>query len=120
MIALVNEERQAAGLPALKLDTSLRAAARKHSKDMSDHDFFSHTSPTYGSFSARLKASGVSYSSAGENIAKYTSVTSAHSGLMNSSGHRANILNEGYTRIGIGIVYNSSTKYYLITQWFAK
>ncbi len=120
MIALVNEERKAAGLPALKLDTGLRAAARRRSKDMSDNGFFSHTSPTNGSFSTRLKASGISYSAAGENIAKYGSVSSAHTGLMNSSGHRANILSEKFTRIGIGIVYNSSTKYYLITQWFAK
>ena len=120
MIALVNEERKAAGLPALKLDTGLRAAARKHSKDMSENNFFSHTSPTYGSFSQRLKTSGVKYSSAGENIAKYGSVESAHGGLMKSSGHRANILSENFTRIGIGIVYNKSTKYYYITQWFAK
>lgn len=120
MIALVNGEREKAGLKALVFDSDLRGAARKHSNDMSANDYFSHTSPTYGTFSQRLKDSGVKYSSAGENIAMYGSVEDAHEGLMNSPGHRANILNTGYTRIGIGIVYNQSKGMYFITQWFAQ
>ena len=120
MITLVNNERTAAGLPALTFDSGLRAGALVHSKDMSDNNFFSHTSPSKGDFSTRVKASGVKYASAGENIAMYGSVEKAHTALMNSEGHRANIMNTGYTRIGIGIVYNSTRGYYYITQWFAK
>ncbi len=120
MINLVNQARADAGLSALTYDSTLRTPAIKHSQDMSTNNFFSHTSPTYGSFSTRLKASGVKYTSAGENLAMYGSVEAAHEGLMNSSGHRANILNANYTRVGIGIVYNQSRGVYYITQWFAK
>ena len=120
MINLVNQERTKAGLKALVFDSTLRAPALKHSQDMSQNNFFSHTSPTYGSFSQRLKDSGAKYSTAGENLAMYGSVEAAHTGLMNSEGHRANIMNTNYTRIGIGIVFNQSKGTYYITQWFAK
>jgi uncharacterized protein YkwD len=119
MIALVNKERAKAGLRALKYDSSLRAGALHHSQDMSSHNYFNHTSPTYGSFVNRLKAAGVRYVSAGENIAMFGSVENAHAALMKSSGHKANILGKKYSRIGIGIVYNSSKHLYYITQWFA-
>ena len=120
MIGLVNQARADAGLPALTFDATLRTPALKHSQDMSTNNFFSHTSPNYGDFSTRLKASGVKYTTAGENLAMYGSVEAAHEGLMNSAGHRANILNANYTRVGIGIVYNQSRGVYYITQWFAK
>ena len=120
MINLVNQERTNAGLNALVFDSTLRVPALKHSTDMSANNFFSHTSPTNGTFSERLKASGAKYTSAGENLAMYGSVEKAHVGLMNSPGHRANIMNTNYTRIGIGIVYNQSKGAYYITQWFAK
>jgi uncharacterized protein YkwD len=119
MIGLVNQDRADNGLPALTFDASLRAAALAHSEDMSENNYFSHTSPTQGDFSTRLKASGVKYSAAGENIAMYGSVEAAEVGFMNSPGHRANILGN-YTRVGIGIVYNQSKGAYYITQWFAK
>jgi uncharacterized YkwD family protein len=119
MISLVNKDRAANGLPALRFDAGLRAGALKHSQDMSANNYFSHTSPTYGSFSARIKASGVSYRTAGENIALYNNVEKAQAALMNSEGHRANILNPSFTRIGIGIVWNESKGAYYITQWFA-
>lgn len=120
MINLVNQERTAAGLKALTFDGTLRVPAIKHSQDMSQNNFFSHTSPTHGTFSQRLKASGVKYAGAGENLAMYGSVEKAHVGLMNSEGHRANIMNPNFTRIGIGIVYNQSRGTYYITQWFAR
>ena len=119
MINLVNQDRAANGLKPLVFDATLRLPALKHSQDMSQSSFFSHTSPNYGTFSQRLKASGVKYSSAGENIAMYGSVEAAEVGFMNSAGHRANILGD-YTRIGIGIVYNQNKGVYYITQWFAK
>lgn len=107
MINLVNQDRaDNGGLPALKFDPTLRAGALAHSEDMSENNYFSHTSPTQGDFSARIKAAGIQCTAAGENIAMYPSVQQAEVGFMNSAGHRANILGD-YTRVGIGIVYNS-------------
>ena len=120
MVNLVNQERTSAGLQALNFDSTLRAGAMEHSRDMSSNNYFSHTSPTSGGFSQRLAASGAKYSAAGENIALYGSVEKAHVGLMNSPGHRANIMNVNFTRIGIAIVWNADKGAYYITQWFAK
>jgi uncharacterized protein YkwD len=118
MISLVNEERKKEGLAALKYDGGLRAGALKHSNFMSKTGKFDHFSD--GSFSDRLAAAKIKYTSAGENIAKFKSIGAAHTALMNSQDHRDNILNPKFTRIGIGIVYNKSNSYYYITQWFAK
>jgi uncharacterized protein YkwD len=120
MVNLVNQERTNAGLAALKFDSTLRAGAMSHSVDMSKNNYFSHTSPTLGGFSERLAAAGIKYSAAGENIALYGSVEQAHVGLMNSPGHRANIMNVNFTRVGIAIVWNADKGAYYITQWFAK
>ena len=81
--------------------------ARIKAKDMADNKYFSHQSPTYGSPFDMLKKFGVSYRAAGENIAGNRSSKAAHDALMNSPGHRANILNTQYDRIGIGIVPDS-------------
>jgi uncharacterized protein YkwD len=118
MIALVNQARADAGLPALAYSKTLRAGALKHSNDMSVNDFFDHTSTKYGSFPKRFAAAG--FSSGAENIAMFGSVDKAHEALMKSEGHRKNILNPNYTRIGIGIVYNESKRVYYITQWFSQ
>lgn len=104
MIDLVNQERQAAGLQKLTVDYTLVKTARLKSKDMIEHDYFSHTSPVYGSPFDLMKSQGVSYRYAGENLAGAPSVERAHTGLMNSSGHRANILNPNFTHIGVGII----------------
>ena len=79
---------------------------------MHDNKYFSHTSPTYGSPFDMMKKFGIQYRSAAENIARTSSVESAHNGFMNSEGHRNNIMNPRFTHIGIGI-YNG---YY--TQMF--
>ena len=120
MVNKVNAARAAEGLPPLEVSSVLRSNARVHSADMADNNFFSHTSPTRGTFAARVNASGISYSGAGENIAYNSSVSSAHSMLMGSSGHRANILNTDFTHIGIGIEWDESEGVFYITQWFAK
>ncbi len=120
MVRKVNEAREAEGLPALEVSSALRSNARLHSADMADNDFFSHTSPSRGTFAARVNASGISYSGAGENIAYNSSVGSAHSMLMGSAGHRANILHTDFTHIGIGIVWDEDEGVFYITQWFAK
>ena len=105
VVRLVNEIRQQNGLKPLIENWELSRVARYKSQDMLDNRYFSHTSPTYGSPFQMIKAFGLSYRTAGENIAKgYASPQAVVNGWMNSSGHRANILNVSYTQIGIGYV----------------
>lgn len=104
MLGLVNKERQAAGIKPLEMDSKLVEIARLKSQDMIDKNYFSHTSPTYGDPFTMMKNMGVSFGYAGENLAGNQTVGSAHETLMNSPGHRANILNPNYTHAGIGIV----------------
>ena len=105
VVRLVNEIRQQNGLKPLTENWELSRVARYKSQDMLDNRYFSHTSPTYGSPFQMIKAFGLSYRTAGENIAKgYASPQAVVNGCMNSSGHRSNILNVSYTQIGIGYV----------------
>lgn len=117
MIDLINEARKENNVDPLKTDKQLTKVARKKSKDMVQNDYFSHNSPTYGSPFDMLNKFGVEYLQAGENIAANSSVKAAHKELMNSTGHRRNILNPQYTHVGAGI--KSSEKYgYIFTQLF--
>ena len=93
MIQLVNQERQKAGVSPLTIDPELSRVARIKSQDMKDNGYFSHTSPTYGSPFDMMKSFGITYRAAGENIALNSSVEGAHTSLMNSEGHRENIMN---------------------------
>ena len=105
VVRLVNEIRQQNGLKPLTENWELSRVARYKSQDMLDNRYCSHTSPTYGSPFQMIQAFGLSYRTAGENIAKgYASPQAVVDGWMNSSGHRANILNVSYTQIGIGYV----------------
>jgi len=104
MVNLVNQERAKAGLKPLAADMRLVKLARMKSQDMIDKKYFAHQSPTYGSPFDMMKKEGISYRTAGENLAGANSVTRAHELLMQSSGHRQNILNPAFTHIGIGIV----------------
>ena len=105
VVELVNEQRAANGLAPLKLSSELSRVARAKSQDMHDRNYFSHTSPTYGSPFDMMKAFGISYRTAGENIAKgYSTPAAVVNAWMNSPGHRANILNSSYTTIGVGYV----------------
>lgn len=104
MVRLVNEERTNRGLRPLTVDYRLVDLARKKSQDMIDRNYFGHISPTYGSPFDMMNAAGISYRIAGENLAGAPNVASAHKALMNSEGHRRNILNPSYTRIGVGAV----------------
>lgn len=117
MVELINAERAKVGASPLRINDEVTEIARLKSQDMIDKNYFSHTSPTYGSPFEMLKSFGVSYRTAGENIAMNRSMTSAHTALMNSEGHRKNILNPAYTSIGLGIVTNASG-YLYITQMF--
>lgn len=104
MLELVNQERVKAGLKPLQIDMALVRLARLKAQDMIDRGYFSHTSPTYGSPFDMMRAAGVQYRYAGENLAGAPTVSSAHTNLMDSPGHRANILNANFTKIGIGVV----------------
>ncbi|MCK8826722.1 CAP domain-containing protein [Natroniella acetigena] len=104
MLELVNQERRARGLNELKVDYKLVKVARAKSQDMIDEDYFSHNSPNYGSPFDMLKRINVSYNIAGENLAGASRVELAHQELMNSPGHRENILHSDYTHVGIGII----------------
>lgn len=109
VIDLVNEIRVKNGLKELKANWELSRVARYKSQDMLDNKYFSHTSPVYGSPFNMIKNFGITYKTAGENIAKgYSSPEAVVNGWMNSSGHRANILNASYTQIGVGYVANGN------------
>ncbi|WP_028546127.1 CAP domain-containing protein [Paenibacillus taiwanensis] len=99
---LVNKERATAGLAPLKLDTKLSEVAMKKAKDMYDNNYFDHQSPTYGSPFDMMKANGIQYSTAGENIAKgQRTPAEVMNAWMNSDGHRKNIMNASFTTIGV-------------------
>ncbi len=105
VIRLVNEIRAENGLSALTYNWELSRVARYKSQDMKDNRYFSHTSPVYGSPFEMMRSFGISYRSAGENIARgYATPRAVVNGWMNSSGHRANILNASFTQIGVGYV----------------
>ena len=105
VVRLVNVERSKAGLPALKTDWELARVAEHKSQDMRDKKYFSHTSPTYGSPFTMMKNYGIQYRAAAENIAQgQRTPEKVVNAWMNSSGHRANILNKNFTHIGVGYV----------------
>ncbi|MDQ0115294.1 CAP domain-containing protein [Paenibacillus harenae] len=105
VVDLVNQERAKAGLSALKSDTLLTKVATEKARDMDVNNYFSHTSPTYGSPFDMMRQFGVTYSYAGENIASgQRTPQEVMTAWMNSSGHRANILNGSFTKIGVGYV----------------
>ena len=103
VLKLTNEERKKANLDPLKLNSKLSSAADSHSDSMAKDDFFSHTGKNGSSVGDRVRDTGYNYLRVGENIAAgYSTASAVVSGWMNSSGHRANILNPNYTEIGIG------------------
>lgn len=104
---LVNNQRTQNGLSALKLDTETLRVARIKAQDMVDNNYFSHNSPTYGTPFQMLNSFKISYKTAGENIAGNSSNSAAVTAWMNSSGHKANILNSSFNYTGIGVVKGS-------------
>ena len=106
---LINKQRTNNGLQALKVDNETQRVARIKAQDMVNNNYFSHTSPTYGTPFEMLKSFKISYKTAGENIAANSSNSAAVNAWMNSSGHKANILNSSFNYTGIGVV--SSPKY---------
>lgn len=114
ILDLVNKERVKNGLGTLTLDTNLSYVAQVKAEDMKAKNYFSHTSPTYGSPFDMMKRFGITYRTAGENIAMGQKTPQAvMTAWMNSSGHRANILNKNYTKLGVGYVYNNGRPYWV-------
>lgn len=104
MFKLVNKERISRGLGQLVFDDQLRDVGRKHCKDMFEKGYFSHYTPEGLSPFDRMDEAGILYNSAGENLALSPNVDIAMQGLMNSPGHKANILSASFGRIGIGVI----------------
>lgn len=123
MLRLLNKDRKRHGLPPVRMQENLREVARKHSMDMARRDYFDHVNLKAQSPSDRLKGARVSDVISGENLAKvggYKNPTQfAENGLMNSPGHRANILNSSYNAVGIGVV-KSDDGVYFFTQNFSR
>ena len=104
MLDLVNQERQAAGLNPLAADPELTEVARRHSADMFARGYFAHDTPDGRTPFDRMQEAGVRFITAGENLALAPTIPVAHTGLMNSPGHRANILRPQFGRVGIGVM----------------
>ena len=104
MLELVNSERRAAGLQAVQPDAVLTQVARAHSRDMFARGYFSHYTPEGRDLEDRLRTARIGYLTAGENLALAPTLSTAHTGLMHSPGHRANILRPQFGRLGIGIL----------------
>lgn len=117
MLALVNRERMANGLRPLAADPELTVVARKHSGDMFARGYFAHATPEGRSPFDRMNAGGVRFLAAGENLALAPTLQVAHNGLMNSPGHRANILGKDFGRVGIGIL-DGGMRGLMVTQNF--
>jgi uncharacterized protein YkwD len=123
MLQLVNEDRAQQKLPPLSLDPRLVAVARSHSQEMHDTGIVAHVSPRTGDASDRVKAANIKSAVVLENVARAYGVGEAQEGLMNSPGHRANILSRDATQVGIGIVLGeevSGRRELLITQLFTR
>ena len=117
MLELVNAERTTAGLRPLAADPALADVARAHSRDMFARGYFSHASPEGAQASDRMRQAGVRFLVAGENLALAPTLAMAHQGLMNSPGHRANILRPQYGRVGIGVL-DGGRRGLMVTQNF--
>jgi uncharacterized YkwD family protein/spore coat assembly protein SafA len=120
VIDLVNKQRAANGLSMLQGNWELCRVARYKSQDMINKNYFSHTSPTYGSPFQMMESFGIRFSAAGENIAYgQRSPQEVMNAWMNSAGHRANILSPSYNQIGVGVAKSANGTYYW-TQEFIK
>lgn len=117
MLEMLNDERAKQGLKPVKADPELAEVARAHSRDMLARGYFSHVSPDGGTLTDRMRKGEVKFLVAGENLALAPTLNGAHQGLMNSPGHRANILRPQFGRVGIGVL-DSGTHGLMVTQNF--
>jgi uncharacterized protein YkwD len=119
-LTLLNNDRAKNGLSSLKANSQLTRLAENYAKDMIARGFFAHNNPEGQTPFDRMQAAGISYRTAGENLAINSNVTAAETAFMNSSGHRANILNSSYTDVGIGVAQNSSGQVYVVQEFIGK
>lgn len=121
VLKLVNQERKKQGLKSLTLSKQLTSIANTKAKDMAVNRYFSHNSPTYGTPFQMLQKFGVSYKSAGENIAAgQRTPQEVMNSWMNSSGHRANILNANYTELGVGFFAGGQYDTYWVQMFISR
>lgn len=123
LLALMNRDRQAAGLPALLWDDRVASVSRAHSEDMRKTKIVAHISPTTGSAADRVRVAGIKTAVVLENVARAYAIGEAHAGLMNSPGHRANVLAPAATHVGIGVVLGeevSGHREMFLTQVFIR
>ena len=117
---LLNADRASNGLQPLKLNSQLTVLGEDYAQDMINRNFFAHTNPEGQSPFDRMKQAGISYSTAGENIAINNNVTTAEQAFMNSPGHKANILNTSYTEVGIGVRYDTNGSAHVVQEFIGK
>jgi len=120
LIDKINAERAKVGLAALIPDAKLMKVGRLKAQDMVNKNYFSHQSPTYGSPFNMMKQFGVTYKSAGENIAGNNSITNAVAAWMNSPGHKANILSKNFNYTGVGVVASNVYGKILVQEFIQK
>jgi len=106
MFNLINAERRKEGTSELVWEPKIVSVARDHARDMWERRYFGHVSPEGEDVGDRLQKAGIDYFIAGENLALAPTLETAHTGLMNSEGHRANILNPQFEKVGIGVIDN--------------
>lgn len=114
---LLNADRRANGVPALAWDPVLAALARDYAQDMVSRNFFSHESPEGQSPFDRMKGRGIKFLSAGENLAGNSSVEAAEQALMNSPGHRRNILDREFNQVGIGVWHENDGSVVVVQEF---
>jgi len=120
LINLINKARADAGVAPLELDSKLMEAARLKANEMVEKNYFSHQSPTYGSPFDMMKQIGISFKTAGENIAGNKTIEGAFKAWMNSEDHKANIINDKFNYSGIGIVDSKTYGKVLVLQNIGK
>lgn len=104
LLRLINRDRASEGLPALAFSPELSRVAEAHAREMIEKDYFAHVSPTTGTPAKRAKAAGIGFVRLGENLCGHQSVEAAHQLLMTSKLHRGNILDPGYSVVGLAVV----------------
>lgn len=119
-LSLLNKDRADNGLTALKSNAQLTKLAEDYAQDMIKRGYFSHYNPEGLSPFQRMNNAGITYKTAGENLAINTSVAAAEKAFMNSSGHRANILNSTYTDVGVGVVRSPGGSVYVVQEFISK
>ena len=115
--SLLNADRAANGLPPLRINLRLNGLAGDYAQDMINRHFFAHNNPEGQSPFDRMRARGISFGYAGENLAINSSVATAEQAFMNSPGHRANILNPHYTQVGVGVRQSANGSVYVVQEF---